>query len=213
MAGRIADCRLFLTEFRRNFRTTGALLPSGQRLSSALVHFVRESAGQPRRILEVGPGTGAVTRHLLRSMHPADRLDLVELNRSFVDCLNERFRSDPEFQPAAQRCRVLHCPVESLPTDTPYDVILSGLPMNNFAVAEVEHILAILRRLAGPGATVSFFEYMAVRRLKATVSGKAERTRLRGIGQVVGRLLKEHEIRRDHIWANVPPAYVHHVRF
>ena len=54
---------------------------------------------------------------------------------------------------------------------------------------------------------------MAVRRLKATVSGKAERTRLRGIGQVVGRLLKEHEIRRDHIWANVPPAYVHHVRF
>ena len=57
MASRIADCRLFLTEFRRNFRTTGALLPSGRRLSAALVHFVRESADhRPRRILEVGPG-------------------------------------------------------------------------------------------------------------------------------------------------------------
>ena len=214
MASRIADCRLFLTEFRRNFRTTGAILPSGRRLSVALVHFVREPAGRrPRRILEVGPGTGAVTRHLIRSMQPNDCLDLVELNRSFVDCLNNRFRSDPEFQPAAQRCRVLHCPIENLPAETSYDVILSGLPMNNFAVAEVEHILGILRRLAGAGATVSFFEYMGVRRLKAAVSGPAERARLRGIGQVVGGVLKDHEIRRDWIWSNFPPAYVHHVRF
>ncbi len=214
MASRIADCRLFLTEFRRNFRTTGAILPSGRRLSAALVHFVREPAvHRPRRILEVGPGTGAVTRHLIRSMQPSDRLDLVELNRSFVECLNNRFRSDPEFQGAAQRCRVLHCPIENLPTETNYDVILSGLPMNNFAVVEVERILGILRRLARSDATVSFFEYMAVRRFKAAVSGAAERARLRGIGQVVGGLLKDHEIRRDWIWSNFPPAYVHHVRF
>jgi phospholipid N-methyltransferase len=219
MASRIADCRLFLSEFRRNFRTTGAVLPSGRRLSTALVHFVRDpQAGapadhRPRRILEVGPGTGAVTRHLIGGMRPTDCLDLVELNQSFVDCLNGRFRCDPEFQPVAQRCRVLHCPVEELPAETTYDVIVSGLPMNNFAVAEVEQILGILRRLARSGATVSFFEYMGIRRLKAAFSGRAERVRLRGIGQLVGRLLKAHEIRRDRIWSNVPPADVHHVRF
>ena len=153
-----------------------------------------------------------MTRHLIRSMQPGDCLDLVELNESFVECLNDRFRSDPDFQPAAHRCRVLHCPVENLPAETAYDVILSGLPMNNFAVAEVEHILGILRRLAAPGATVSFFEYMGIRRVKAVFSGRAERVRLRGIGQVVGGLLKDHEIRRDWIWSNVPPAWVHHVR-
>jgi phosphatidylethanolamine/phosphatidyl-N-methylethanolamine N-methyltransferase len=214
MASRLADCRLFLTEFRRNFRTTGALAPSGRRLSAALVHYVRDLAcPRPRRILEVGPGTGAVTRQLIRHMQPADCLDLVELNRSFVECLNDRFHSDPDFHPAAQRCRVLHCPVENLPADSTYDVIVSGLPMNNFAVAEVERILGIFRRLAGPAATVSFFEYMGIRRMKAAFSGHKERTRLRGIGQVVGRLLKDHEIRRDWIWSNVPPACVHHVRF
>jgi len=214
MASRLGDCRLFLTEFRRNFRTTGALLPSGRRLSTALVHYVRETANhRPRRILEVGPGTGAVTRELIRTMKVNDCLDLVELNQSFVDCLNERFRSDPEFHPVARRCRVLHCPIESLPQETTYDVILSGLPMNNFSVAEVERILTILRRLAGPNATVSFFEYMAIRRLKATISGKIERSRLSGIGRVVGQGLKEHEIRRDRIWTNVPPACVHHVQF
>ena len=213
MAGRLAECRIFLAEFRRNFRTTGAILPSGRRLSTALAHFVRDgSSPGPRRILEVGPGTGAVTRHLVRNLRPGDRLDLVELNQSFVDCLNDRFRTDPAFQPAADRARVLHCPVEDLPTDAPYDVIVSGLPLNNFAVAEVEHILSVLRRLAAPRATLSFFEYMAIRRFKATVSGRAERNRLRGIAQVVGRLLTEGEIRRDWIWPNVPPAWVHHVR-
>ncbi len=164
-------------------------------------------------ILEVGPGTGAVTRHLIRRMQKTDCLDLVELNENFVARLNDLFRSDPEFQPVAQRCRVLHCPIEDLPADIAYDVIVSGLPMNNFAVAEVEHILSTLRRLAGPGATVSFFEYMGIRRLKATISGKAERIRLRGIGHLVGQLLEDCEIRRDGIWTNVPPAYVHHVRF
>jgi phosphatidylethanolamine/phosphatidyl-N-methylethanolamine N-methyltransferase len=209
---RLADCRLFLAEFRRNFRTTGAILPSGRRLSAALVHFVRAGGGQARRILEVGPGTGAVTRHVLGNMRPGDCLDMVEVNQSFVDCLNRLFRSDPGFQPAAPRCRVLHRPIEDLPTAAPYDLIISGLPLNNFAVAEVETILAAIRAHARPGTTVSFFEYMGVRRLKSAVSGRAERTRLRGIGCVIGEWLKEHEVRRDWIWSNIPPAFVHHVQ-
>jgi phospholipid N-methyltransferase len=214
MSSRIADCRLFLAEFRRNFRTTGAILPSGRRLSKALAHFIRVGPDHPpRRILEVGPGTGAVTRHLIGSMRSCDRLDLVELNPTFVDCLNQRFRRDPAFQPVAGRCRVLHAPIENLPTATPYDVIVSGLPMNNFAVTEVEHVLGILRQLARPGATVSFFEYMGIRRLKAAFSGRSERARLNGIGQVVGQILQNHEVRRDSIWSNVPPAYVHHLQF
>ena len=108
---------------------------------------------------------------------------------------------------------MLHSALEHLPADNAYDVIVSGLPMNNFAVGEVEHILGILRRLAGAGTTVSFFEYMGIRRMKSAFSGRAERTRLRGIGKVVGRLLTDHEVRRDCIWSNVPPAFVHHVRF
>ena len=39
MSRRIDDCRLFFREFRRNFHTTGALLPSGQRLARALCSF------------------------------------------------------------------------------------------------------------------------------------------------------------------------------
>ena len=214
MGSGLTHCRLFFQEFRRNFRTTGAVLPSGRRLAGALSRFVRQPThNRPRRILEVGPGTGAVTRHIIRGLRPADRLDLVELNDSFVACLRERLQHDPQFAGAADRTRVLHCPVEQLSPAEPYDVIVSGLPLNNFATEEVRRILDVLARLAAAGGMLSFFEYVAVRRLKTILSGRAERTRLRGIGHVLGDLLAKRELRRDCVLANVPPAWVHHVRF
>jgi phospholipid N-methyltransferase len=91
-------------------------------------------------------------------------------------------------------------------------VIVSGLPLNNFAATDVERILAALRDLLAPGGTLSFFEYIAVRPLRTLVSGRAERDRLRGIGKALGNLLGDREIRRDAVWLNVPPAWVHHVR-
>ena len=38
------------------------------------------------------------------------------------------------------------------------------------------------------------------------------RERLRGISRVLESVLGEGEIRRDWVWINVPPAWVHHVR-
>ena len=58
----------------------------------------------------------------------------------------------------------------------------------------------------------SFFEYIAMRRMKAMVSGPAERRRLQGIGRAMHDVLKKHEIRRNAVWRNVPPAWVHHLR-
>ena len=214
MLNRLADFRLFFKEFRRNYHHVGAILPSGQRLSMALARFVGEQRnGCPRRILEVGPGTGAATRHIIRQMGPQDTLDLVEINPRFVECLNERFRDDPEFQPVSPRAKV-HCtPIENLSAATPYDIIVSGLPLNNFAVADVERILGILSGLAGKGSTITFFEYMGIRRFKAAISGRSERARLRGIEKILNRLFEVREVRRDWVWSNVPPAWVHHLQF
>src|SRR5262245_8969318 len=92
------EYRVFFREFRRNFQTTGAIAPSGRRLAKALARFVSERRNGERRILEVGPGTGAVTRAIVAAMGPADRLDLVELNDTFVDVLRRRFETDPAFR-------------------------------------------------------------------------------------------------------------------
>ncbi len=201
----MSEYALFFREFLRNFHTTGAILPSGRQLARALARYVAEPAPAPRRIIEVGPGTGAVTRHIIGAMQPSDRLDLVELNQSFVRRLEHRLQTDPHFQSAAERTRVLHCPVEELPRQSNYNLIVSGLPLNNFSVELVEKILQVLLNLLAPGGTLSFFEYIAVRRVKTILSGPAERRRLRGIHSALHNVLKKHEIRRDAVWLNYRP--------
>jgi len=210
---RLAEYRLFLREFVHNFHTTGAVLPSGPWLARALVRYLRAPApGRPRRVLEVGPGTGAVTRQIVAHLAPQDHLDLVELNESFVLRLRERFQHEPAFQAVAERTRVLHCPIQEVQADGGYDLIISGLPLNNFPAELVRQILSALTGMLAPGGMLSFFEYIAVRSAKTFLSGASERQRLRGVTAALRETLDRGEIRRDWVWPNVPPAWVHHVR-
>lgn len=206
--------RLFFREFRRNFRTTGAILPSGRALGIELARYVRQppTDGAPRRILEAGPGTGAVTRQLIAALAPADALVLVEFNSAFVDVLNGRLAGDPHFKPAAGRVRVLHGKVEDVAEAGAYDLIVSGLPLNNFSRQDVAQILGTFGRLLRPGGIVSFFEYAAVRRAKTLLSRDHERRRLHGVDRVLKRWLGEHRLRSELVVANLPPAWVHHAR-
>lgn len=220
MRQRLADYRVFWRQFRQAYNSTGAVLPSGRGLAAALCRFVREGDGstaghngdmRARRILEVGPGTGAVTVKIVQDMKPLDRLVLVERNEEFVSHLQNRMPEIAADTATRERISLVHAPIEDLPDNEPFDLIVSGLPLNNFAVESVEQILSKLSRLLSPGGTLSFFEYVAVRRAKALVCSSSDRERLRGIARVLGDFLKS-EVRRDIALANVPPAWVHHVR-
>ncbi|HTU23946.1 MAG TPA: methyltransferase domain-containing protein [Pirellulales bacterium] len=215
MAESWTQYRVFWREFRQQYHTTGAIAPSGRALAAALSRFVAEQSLQQtsgRQILEVGPGTGAVTRALVERLSPHDRLDLVELNERFVVHLRDRFQREPAFRSVESRSRILHQPLETLPAEGHYDLIVSGLPLNNFSVAAVEEILSAFRRLLRPGGTLSFFEYIAIRRARSLVSGRAERQRLQGISRALCGLFAEGRIACDWVWPNLPPAWVHHVR-
>jgi phospholipid N-methyltransferase len=207
-----ANYRLFWQEFRRTFHSTGAVLPSGRRLCRALARYVSGN-GQPRRILEVGPGTGVVTHEIIAQMGPRDTLDVVELNDRFVAALRERLEHEQHWRRVADRVRIHHMPIEQLSADQPYDAIISGLPLNNFPADVVRSILTHLQRLAGGGATLSFFEYVAVRKVKGLVASRDERERLGGISQILDELCRERQIRKECVLLNVPPAWVHHLRF
>jgi phosphatidylethanolamine/phosphatidyl-N-methylethanolamine N-methyltransferase len=205
------DHRLFFRQFRENFHTTGSIAPSSRWLSQALARYV--PGRQPeRRILEVGPGTGAVTRWIAPQLTAGDRLDLVEMNGEFVARLRHRFETDPALQPVADRVQIFHQAVEKLPGGRGYDAVISGLPLNNFSAELVEHLLGTLVGLLAPGGTLSFFEYVAVRPAKLLVSRGSERTRLRAIGGQLDRLLGASEFHRECVLRNLPPAWVHHVR-
>jgi phospholipid N-methyltransferase len=102
--------------------------------------------------------------------------------------------------------------VQDLSADGAYDAIVSGLPLNNFSGALVGEILRAMAGLAAPGGTLSFFEYVAVRPARAVISRSAERDRLRAVGRAIDGLLAGQEFQRELVLANLPPAWVHHVR-
>ena len=116
-------------------------------------------------------------------MRPVDRLDLVELNGSFVRRLQEDSTRDPVLRTIADRTRVLHCPVEELPREPSYEVVISGLPLNNFSPGSVGQILETMTGLLRPGGTLSFFQYIFIRRIKSALVGRAERNAWTGLAK------------------------------
>lgn len=208
---RLADYGIFLKQFVEQFHTTGAVMPSGKSLAAALCRFVGSSP-TPQRILEVGPGTGAVTTTLVEKLRDEDRLCLIEINQTFVTHLKTAFQERAPLRAKAHCVDVVHGRLEDLTDDGGYDLIVSGLPLNNFSVAAVEQILDGFGRLLKPGGVLSFFEYIALRSIRSRVGSKDDRERIRAISGLLHRTLDGREIQRDWVWPNVPPAWVHHVR-
>ncbi len=78
-----------IVRFIRTWSTTGAIAPSGRALARRMVAHVDPSADDP--ILELGPGTGVVTRALLERGVPAERIIAVEYNPEFCQILGSRY--------------------------------------------------------------------------------------------------------------------------
>lgn len=209
--GILDECGGFFQQFRRHFRTTGAILPSSPFLAKALAVKLR-GPRPAARILEVGPGTGAVTRAIARRMVDDDQLDAVEINRHFVDVLEDRLLDDRAFDLRRDQINVIHAAVEELPGDSVYDYIVSGLPLNNFASCQVRQIFAAFQRLLKPAGVLSYFEYTWVRQLKTPFVDKSERWRLLRVGRVVRSYIRDYQIDRERIFINVPPATVRHLQ-
>jgi phosphatidylethanolamine/phosphatidyl-N-methylethanolamine N-methyltransferase len=207
----LQDYRAFLTEFLRSYETTGAVVPSGRALGAALCRHV--GIGAPQRILEAGPGTGAVTGCLIERMRAEDELWLIELNPTFAAHLRDAFRQRPSFQAVAARCHLLEGSVQDLGQERYFDLVVSGLPLNNFSPETVRAILEAYRRLLKPAGILSFFQYILIRDAKTMVSFGLERARLKNVGRAIDAELSDRQFAREWVWPNVPPAWVHHLRF
>jgi phosphatidylethanolamine/phosphatidyl-N-methylethanolamine N-methyltransferase len=201
----------FLKQFRERFETTGAIAPSGRFLARAMTGPMARRE-RPSRVLEIGPGTGAVTRRIVRLLKPEDRFDLVEVNPTFAAMLRQRFEQDPTYRQAAERSAVHECPIQEFAFDQPYDVIISGLPLNNFPADLVRQIFDTYIKLLAPGGTLSYFEYMYVRPMRRLVAGSDEKARLTELDRIADEYLSRYRIHRSWVFVNVPPAWVQHLR-
>ncbi|WP_338700507.1 methyltransferase [Streptomyces sp. Q6] len=199
----MTEVTLFFREFTRTRRATGAIAPSSPRLARALTRYVIPSPGGPRAVLEVGPGTGAVTRYVVEALGPLDTLDLVEANPRFAALLAETYAGDG-------RVRVLTGPVQDHELGS-YDTVVCGLPFANFDAATTEDILGRLVGALRPGGTLSYFAYAGMPPLRRALTTGRARLRVLELQSVIGRVLARHRFRSETVLGNLPPARVHHL--
>ncbi|MCA9047628.1 MAG: methyltransferase domain-containing protein [Planctomycetaceae bacterium] len=208
----IRDHLAFFRQFRQRFETTGAIAPSSSFLAKSMTRYLGRRRDEAVRVLEIGPGTGPVTAQIVGHLKSGDHFDLVELNESFVEILNNRFRDEDDWRRVAPFSEIHQRAVQDFVPEMRYDFVISGLPLNNFPADLVETITEAYFRLLKPGGVLSYFEYMYVRPIRRVVSSGDERIRIRRIDEIMQEHCRRHRIRRDNIWINLPPAWVQHLQ-
>lgn len=195
----------FITQAIRNYHHTGAVAPSSPALAKAMTASLRKHTG-PKRMLEVGPGTGPFTREMLNAMRDGDELHIVEINPLFAQRLQKTL-VDPFSRKHAARFVQISCqPIETAEVKGPFDFIVCGLPFNNFPPTLVRQIFRRMLDLLAVEGELSYFEYAAVRVMKGSfvnAAGRKKLSQIRAVGKV---LSKRHRGTRTLVLGNFPPA-------
>ena len=204
------DFALFCRQFFTSFHTTGALVPSGAGLARSLSEPIRRLA-PPKRILEAGPGTGAVTARILALLEPGDELVLSEINPAFAARLKNRLETDETWSRRAGQVDLRTGNVLELLRRGSFDAVVSGLPLNNFEGGFVDDLLTGFLETLRPGGVHTFFEYCGLRSIRMRMGRPADRNRLRAVDDAVKRNLGEAPCQRKTVYVNLPPAWVYQV--
>ena len=203
----------FLGRFLANPQQIGAVAPSSSFLARALVQPLSQH-DQPVNILELGAGTGAVTRYIAPLLGADDRLDICEADQRLAANIREEYlmqgRLAEPFR--AGRVRLFDQYLQKVEGLLEYDFIISGLPLNAFDLRDIKTILDLLKKHAKPGCVLSYFEYIGLRDLMAAVRLGPSRKQAQYRSAYLQRQIRTHQFERRPVLLNLPPAYARHLR-
>jgi phosphatidylethanolamine/phosphatidyl-N-methylethanolamine N-methyltransferase len=183
---------LNFVHFIKHLKHTGAVAPSSRWLAVELVQAIRRQrlvTNRPLRILELGPGTGAITAAITDVMRKEDRLDIVEIDLSFYRHICKLYQG---------RCgvSVYGMDVLEFTADKPYDVILSSIPYEQIPESITDKIWARKLELARPGTSISYYKYYRFNHFSSDFEKSINR-----------RYCTQEKL----ILRNVPPAIAYHL--
>lgn len=177
------EAALFFVRWLKAPHRIGAVAPSSRHLGRAMAHQVL-SAG-PGPIIELGGGTGSVTRALLEAGIAPERLVVVERDEKLHRILRARFPRLRVIRGDARELRRLLAPLGV----TEAAAVVSSLPLISMPRMTLNRILAESFALLGEGRPFVQFTYGVVSPIARERKG------------VTGRIAAR-------VWANLPPASV-----
>ncbi|CAN5554337.1 rRNA adenine N-6-methyltransferase family protein [soil metagenome] len=180
---RLDDEVRFLRSWIEKPLRMGAVMPSGKVLARTMAQYVDINSTGP--VIELGPGTGAITTALLAHGVDQKRLVLVEFNPAFCALLKERYPQATVVQGDAYDLRDTLWNV----LKTPAAAVVSGLPLVTKPMLTRLKLVRDAFVAMAPGAPFVQFTYSVVPPIPKTLPGVSTEA-------------------SERIWMNLPPARV-----
>jgi phosphatidylethanolamine/phosphatidyl-N-methylethanolamine N-methyltransferase len=161
----------------------GAVMPSGRLLARTMAQYVDPQSDAP--VIELGPGTGAITNALIEHGVDQKRLVLVEYNPGFCALLRERYPHAKVVQGDAYKLRDSLWEVLKVPASA----VVSGLPLVTKPMLTRLRLIRDAFVALAPGAPFVQFTYSVVPPIPKSLPGVSTEA-------------------SERIWMNLPPARV-----
>jgi phosphatidylethanolamine/phosphatidyl-N-methylethanolamine N-methyltransferase len=180
---RLDDEVRFLRSWIEKPLHVGAVMPSSRLLARTMAQYVDVKSEGP--VVELGPGTGAITNALIEHGVDQKRLVLVEYNPGFCALLRERYPQAKVVQGDAYKLR------DSLweMLTTPAAAMVSGLPLVTKPMITRLRLIRDAFAALAPGAPFVQFTYSVVPPIPKSLPGVSTEA-------------------SERIWMNLPPARV-----
>jgi len=181
----INDTGFFLQQWLANPQATGAIAPSSPKLAAAMAKWLPRDPTS--YVLELGPGTGAVTQALLNHGLRESRLVAIDNNPRMAQHLRRRF-------PRAHIITGDAWAMDELLLERPHPItsvgaVISSLPLLNFPQTEAEALARKIRSVLAPdGYWVQYSYHIGKRRLPGAHDFRVLASKV--------------------VWFNLPPARV-----
>lgn len=143
----------FLKAWLRQPKSVGSVWPTSAPMARKMAGVIDLSSGLP--VLEVGPGTGTITKAILDTGLPHDRLWALEYSHEFAARLKAKYPLARVVEgDAFELARSLGAARPKL-----FDSAISGLPLLNFPVATRVSFVEQVLDLLPPGRPLIQFSY------------------------------------------------------
>lgn len=145
MAG-IRDAVVFFTQFVKNPRQLGSVIPSSGFLKRRIIRTARLSAASV--VVELGPGNGGTTRAFLAAMDQNARLLSIELNEGLYQLASQV--KDPRYTAHHGDATNLQSILQQYGLPAP-DVVISGIPFSTMDPEIGATLIQTIQQQLAPG--------------------------------------------------------------
>lgn len=180
-----------LLYFLKDLKRVGAVAPSSKFLAKDLVEQLKDKLSDSNchslNILEVGAGTGSLTKQIAKQLRPQDSLDIVEIHKKFYQIIGSKYRHN-------NNIRIHHSDVLNFHPQQKYDFIFSSLPYENMPEEITRQIWEKKLTLCNPKAFISYFKYLKFRNFKSDFEEQ---------------IVNTFEHNKKIVFLNIPPAKIY----